>query len=240
LDRWLANAGCGSRAEVKRMIKSGRVCLNGQTARDAKTQVAPERDRVTLDGKPIIYRRFLYLMLYKPPGVISATEDSRERTVLDLIDPQYRDKGLFPVGRLDKDTEGLLLLTNHGALGHRLLSPKKHVVKNYFARVAGRVTEADRLAFGRGIVLDDGYQTLSAELTIVTAAEISEVRVALREGKFHQIKRMFRALDKEVVYLKRLAMGSLVLDGQLGLGEYRELTEAEIAALEGELPGDGK
>jgi 16S rRNA pseudouridine516 synthase len=227
--------GCGSRNEVKQLIRTGRVRLNGQVTRDAQIQVAPERDQVTLDGKLIIYRRYLYLMLHKPAGVISATEDHRERTVLDLIDPKYRDKGLFPVGRLDKDTEGLLLLTNHGALGHQLLSPKKHVVKNYFARVAGRVTEKDQLAFKRGIVLDDGYQTLSANLTILAAAEISEVQVALREGKFHQIKRMFQALDKEVLYLKRFSMGPLVLDERLGRGEYRELTAAEITGLEQEL-----
>jgi 16S rRNA pseudouridine516 synthase len=236
LDRWLANAGCGSRNEVKKLIKSGRVGLNGQIVRDVRLQVTPDQDQVVLDGKLVIYRQYLYLMLHKPAGVISATEDSHERTVLDLIDPKYRDKGLFPVGRLDKDTEGLLLLTNHGALGHQLLSPKKHVVKNYFARVAGWVTEKDRLAFERGIVLDDGYQTLPARLTVLTAAAISEVQVALREGKFHQIKRMFQALDKEVVYLKRFSMGPLVLDAQLGPGEYRELTAAEIAALVGELP----
>jgi 16S rRNA pseudouridine516 synthase len=231
LDRWLANTGCGSRNEVKQLIKVGRVGLNGQVTRDAQTQVAPELDRVTLDGELVIYQRYLYLMLHKPAGVISATEDRRERTVLDLIDPKYRDKGLFPVGRLDKDTEGLLLLTNHGALGHQLLSPKKHVVKNYLARVAGWVTEVDQAAFRTGIGLDDGYQTLPAELTILKAGEISEVQVALREGKFHQIKRMFQALDKEVIYLKRFSMGPLVLDEQLGLGEYRELTAVEIAGL---------
>jgi 16S rRNA pseudouridine516 synthase len=227
--------GCGSRNEVKQFIKTGRVRLNGQIIRDVQIQVAPERDQVTLDGESVIYQRYLYLMLHKPAGVISATEDHRERTVLDLIDPKYRDQGLFPVGRLDKDTEGLLLLTNHGALGHQLLSPQKHVVKNYYARVAGWVTEADQAAFQTGIVLDDGYQTLPAELTILAAAEISEVQVALREGKFHQIKRMFQALDQEVLYLKRFAMGSLVLDERLEPGEYRELTAAEITGLEQEL-----
>jgi 16S rRNA pseudouridine516 synthase len=227
--------GCGSRNEVKQFIKTGRVRLNGQIIRDVQIQVAPERDQVTLDGESVIYQRYLYLMLHKPAGVISATEDHRERTVLDLIDPKYRDRGLFPVGRLDKDTEGLLLLTNHGALGHQLLSPQKHVVKNYYARVAGWVTEADQAAFQTGIVLDDGYQTLPAELTILAAAEISEVQVALREGKFHQIKRMFQALDQEVLYLKRFAMGSLVLDERLEPGEYRELTAAEITGLEQEL-----
>jgi 16S rRNA pseudouridine516 synthase len=228
--------GCGSRNEVKRLIKNGRVRLNGRVTRDAEIQVAPDRDRVTLDGEPVFYRRYLYLMLHKPAGVISATEDRRERTVLDLVDSKYREKGLFPVGRLDKDTEGLLLLTNNGPLGHQLLSPKKHVVKNYFARVTGRVTAGDQAAFRQGIILDDGYRALPADLTIIAVGEVSEVDVAIREGKYHQIKRMFQAVDKEVLYLKRLSMGPLSLDEQLGPGEYRELTVAEIAELEAELP----
>jgi 16S rRNA pseudouridine516 synthase len=227
--------GCGSRNEVKRLLKSGRVRLNGRVTRDAQIQVAPDRDQVTLDGTPVLYRQYLYLMLHKPAGVISATEDRRERTVLDLVAVKYREKGLFPVGRLDKDAEGLLLLTNNGPLGHQLLSPKKHVVKNYFVRVAGRVNAGDQAAFRQGIVLDDGYRTLPAELTIISAGEVSAVQVAIREGKFHQIKRMFQALGKEALYLRRFSMGPLVLDGQLGPGEYRELTGAEITALEAEL-----
>jgi 16S rRNA pseudouridine516 synthase len=232
LDRWLANMGCGSRNQVKQLIKSGRVLLNASVTRDPGIQVAVGRDQVTVDGLVIVYRRYRYLMLHKPAGVVSATTDQRERTVLDLIDLKYRCKGLFPVGRLDKDTEGLLLLTNHGALAHRLLAPKSHVVKSYFVRVAGRVTAADQAAFQDGILLDDGYRTLPAGLQILSAGAVSEVHVALREGKFHQIKRMFSAGGKPVIYLKRLAMGPLVLDERLGPGEYRELNAAEIAALE--------
>jgi 16S rRNA pseudouridine516 synthase len=229
LDRWLANMGCGRRNEVKRLLKSGRV------TREAQIQVAPDWDQVTLDGALVLYRQYLYLMLHKPAGVISATEDRRERTALDLVAAPYREKGLFPVGRLDKDAEGLLLLTNNGPLGRQLLSPKKHVVKNYFVRVAGRVTPDDQAAFRQGIALDDGYRTLPAELTILSSGEISEVNVALREGKFHQIKRMFQALGKKALYLRRFFMGPLVLDEWLGPGEYRELTGAEIATLEAEL-----
>jgi 16S rRNA pseudouridine516 synthase len=234
LDRWLANMGCGSRSQVKQLIKSGQVTLNAAVARDPGIQVAVGRDQVTVDGRLIIYRRYLYLMLHKPAGVVSATEDLRERTVLDLIDSKYRSKGIFPVGRLDKDTEGLLLLTNHGVLAHRLLAPKSHVAKKYFVRVDGRVTTADQAAFRDGILLDDGYQTLPADMQILSADAVSEVQVALWEGKFHQIKRMFSAVGKPVIYLQRFAMGPLVLDERLGPGEYRELSEAEIALLERE------
>ncbi|HYH01948.1 MAG TPA: pseudouridine synthase [Bacillota bacterium] len=234
LDRLLANMGSGSRAEVKKMIKTGRVMVNGLVCRDPGQQVNVATEQVLLDNETVSYQQYIYLMLNKPAGVISATEDLRERTVLDLVDPKYYNKGLFPVGRLDKDTEGLLLLTNHGELGHQLLSPKKHVVKRYFARIAGVVTVADQEAFREGIILDDGYRTLPGNLEILTADEVSEVSVAIREGKFHQIKRMFLALGKPVLYLKRYAMGSLVLDERLPLGSYRELEKEEIERLTGE------
>ncbi|HEY8463204.1 MAG TPA: pseudouridine synthase [Bacillota bacterium] len=231
LDRWLANMACGSRTAVKRLIKTGQVLVNGIVCHDPGRQVHPGVDRVSCDGITISYQPYLYLMLNKPAGVVSATEDRRERTVLDLLDAKYLNKGLFPVGRLDKDSEGLLLLTNHGELAHQLLAPQKHVVKKYFARVAGRVTSADQQAFSAGIILEDGYRTLPAELQILTVAAVSEVTVALHEGKFHQIKRMFQVLGKPLLYLQRLAMGPLVLDQRLPLGSYRELSQEEIESL---------
>jgi 16S rRNA pseudouridine516 synthase len=239
LDKFLANMGHGSRSEVRRLIKSGRVTVNRGVIRDPGRQVDCRADRIFLEGVEVSYRRYIYLMVNKPAGVISATEDSRERTVLDLIDPRYHNRDIFPVGRLDKDTEGLLILTDHGELGHRLLAPKQHVMKRYFAKIAGVVCPADRDAFQAGIVLEDGYRCLPAELEILKADELSEVMVGIVEGKFHQIKRMFEALDKRVVYLKRLSMGGLHLDEQLTPGEYRELTEEEVNTLEGGADDEG-
>jgi pseudouridine synthase len=233
LDRFLANMGCGSRSEVRLWIRSGQVGVNGEIIRDDGYHVTESQDTVTCRGELIRYRQFIYLMLNKPAGVISATDDDRERTVLDLLDPKYLNKGIFPVGRLDKDTEGLLILTNNGELGHQLLSPKKHIPKCYLAQVAGEIGPADFEAFREGIVLDDGYRTLPARLELIQAGAVSEVKVIIHEGKFHQIKRMFQALDKKVVYLKRIAMGALELDPGLDLGEYRELTDEEIAELTG-------
>ncbi|HBE76681.1 MAG TPA: 16S rRNA pseudouridine(516) synthase [Firmicutes bacterium] len=231
LDRYLANMGCGSRSAVKKLLRAGQVTVNDQIIRDDGYRVAELQDKVTCWGEVIRYREFIYLMLNKPAGVISATDDDRERTVLDLLDPKYRNKGIFPVGRLDKDTEGLLVLTNNGELGHQLLTPRKHVPKYYLARVTGAVGPDDFAAFRDGVLLDDGYRTLPAELELLQSGELSEVRVIIHEGKFHQIKRMFQALDKKVVYLKRIAMGELCLDPALELGEYRELSDEEIAIL---------
>lgn len=236
LDRFLANMGCGTRSEVKLTIKSGKVQVNNQVVRQADFQVTPETDDVYWLGERIVYRKYIYLELNKPAGVISATEDLRERTVLDLLEEKYQQRGLFPVGRLDKDTEGLLILTNDGELGHRLLSPKKHVMKRYYAKVAGWVDAEEQKAFREGIVLDDGYRTLPGTLEILMPGTVSEVIVSIREGKFHQIKRMFLALGKEVIYLKRIAMGELVLDESLAPGAYRELTEEEVCVLSGSVP----
>lgn len=227
LDKYLADAGVGTRKEVKEWIKRGLVTVNGVAVKDPGTHVAAE-DEVLYDGDPVANEEFVYLMLHKPPGVVSATEDAREKTVLDLIEAPH-PKGLFPVGRLDKDTVGLLLLTNDGALAHRLLSPKKHVEKTYFARVSGEVTAADVEAFSAGIELSD-FICLPAELVIV---ERDTALVTLREGKFHQIKRMFHACGKEVLYLKRLSMGPLTLDPALPEGSYRPLTADERVELLG-------
>ncbi len=233
LDRYLANMGCGSRSEVKRLIRSGSVTVNDQSIKDESFQIDPGYDLVVCWGKEVSYREYVYLMLNKPAGVISATEDSKERTVLDLIDPKYHNKGIFPVGRLDKDTEGLLILTNNGELGHKLLSPKKKVPKRYFAKVSGIIDPEDVASFRNGIVLDDGYRTMPAELELLRTGDPNEVMVMIQEGKYHQIKRMFQALGKHVVYLKRLAMGDLTLDPNLKMGAYRELTAEEIRILSG-------
>ncbi len=244
LDRYLAEMGCGTRTQVKKEISRGNVNINGKAALRPEEKVDPDTDRVTFQGTEISYIRYEYYMLNKPAGVVSATEDSRDGTVVGLIGERQR-KDLFPVGRLDKDTEGLLLITNDGDLAHRLLSPKKHVDKVYFARVAGEVTEEDKEAFARGVDIGDEKLTLPAELEILrvekeaaaekgAAAEgmfFAEIRLTIREGRFHQVKRMFQAVGKEVVYLKRIRMGSLVLDEDLKTGEYRKLTEEEIRAL---------
>lgn len=231
LDRYLANMGCGSRTEVKRLIRSGNVTVNAQPVKDESFQIDPGVDLVVCWGREVVYREYIYLMLNKPAGVVSATEDLKEKTVLDLIDPKYHNKGLFPVGRLDKDTEGLLILTNNGELGHKLLSPKKKVPKHYYARVTGIIGPEDFEAFRKGILLDDGYRTMPAELKLLHAGDPNEVIVVIQEGKYHQIKRMFQALGKRVVYLKRLAMGELTLDPNLKSGAYRELTDEEIGIL---------
>ncbi|PKG22262.1 pseudouridine synthase [Niallia nealsonii] len=232
IDKMLANLGYGSRKEVKMLLKSKAVKVNNEIIKDAKEQVDPNRDVVTLYGDVVEYKEFIYLMMNKPPGVISATEDTREETVIDLLQIEDAVFNPFPVGRLDKDTEGLLIITNDGKLSHRLLSPKKHVPKTYFAVINGKVTEEDIEAFQNGVVLDDGYETKPGELKILKAGETSDIELTISEGKFHQVKRMFESVGKKVLYLKRISMGPLMLDETLELGEYRELTEEEILLLQ--------
>ena len=230
LDKYLADMGCGTRSQVKREIAGGSVMVNGAPARRPEDKIDTEKDSVVFRGSPVGYVEYEYFMLNKPAGVVSAMEDRKERTVLDLIDARQR-KDLFPVGRLDKDTEGLLLITNDGEMAHRLLSPKKHVDKAYYARVAGRITEEHVRLFAEGVDIGDEKPALPAELTVLSSGEISEIELVIREGRFHQVKRMFQAAGGEVIYLKRLRMGSLVLDGGLEPGEYRKLTEEEVRAL---------
>ena len=234
LDKWLANSGIGSRKEVKKLLKTGAVTVNGKMEKDPKVQVKPDQDQVMLFDEPVEYREFVYLMMNKPPGVISATEDKQDETVVDLLDDLHKNFDPHPVGRLDKDTEGFLLLTNDGGLSHRLLSPKHHVPKTYFARINGEVTQTDIAAFKEGVTLDDGYKTKPGELVILSAGLESTIELTITEGKFHQVKRMFQSVGKEVVYLKRLSMGALVLDEELELGEYRELTEEELSLIKGD------
>lgn len=233
IDKMLANLGFGSRKEVKQLLKGGAVKVNEKLVKDAKQQVNPESDVVTLNGEVVEYKEFIYLMMNKPPGVISATEDLNDKTVIDLLGMEEQVYEPFPVGRLDKDTEGLLLLTNDGQLAHRLLSPKKHVPKMYYAVIDGVVTEEDVNAFKAGVTLDDGYLTKPGHLTIIKSGLRSEIELTITEGKFHQVKRMFQSVGKKVVYLKRMTMGPLSLDEELELGEYRELTDEEIEQLQG-------
>lgn len=230
LDKLLADMGYGTRSEIKKEIAKGGVTVNGTVMKKPEAKIDTERDIVCIKGEKAVYARYEYFMLNKPAGVVSATMDRRERTVLDLIEDKKRDD-LFPVGRLDKDTEGLLLITNNGELAHQLLSPKKHVDKVYFARVRGTVTEEDIKMFSEGLDIGDEKKTLPAQLSILSSGEISETRITIREGRFHQIKRMFAAVGKEVVYLKRLGMGALTLDESLAPGEYRRLTEEEVTGL---------
>lgn len=230
LDKYLADMGCGTRSQVKRGITKGGAEVNGVKVTRPEEKIDTERDTVLFNGMTVGYAEFEYYMLNKPAGVVSATEDRRERTVLDLIGEKRR-KDLFPVGRLDKNTEGLLLITNDGELAHRLLSPKKHVDKTYYARVAGRITEEHKKSFAAGVDIGDEKPALPAELRILSSEEISEVELTIHEGRFHQVKRMFHAVGGEVLYLKRTSMGSLRLDECLEPGQYRRLTEDEIRAL---------
>ncbi|ECL0120376.1 rRNA pseudouridine synthase [Listeria monocytogenes] len=229
LDKLLSHTGFGSRKEVKPLLKSGAVVVNGTIQKDSKTQVNPDKDQITVHGTPVVYQEFVYFMLHKPQNVVSATEDNVSETVIDLLAQEDTLTGPFPVGRLDKDTEGLLIITNDGTLAHNLLSPKKHIDKTYYAKIDGDVTAADVEAFAAGIELDDGYTCKPASLEIITP---NEINVTIQEGKFHQVKRMFAAREKTVSYLKRISMGNLQLDESLELGEYRPLTEAELAILQ--------
>lgn len=232
LDKILANLGYGTRKELKKIVRSGIVEVNGVVAKDSGMQVDPEKDKIVINGEEIYYREFIYLMMNKPDGVISATYDNRDETVIDLLEVEHQVFEPFPVGRLDKDTVGLLLLTNDGELNHRLIAPKWKVDKVYFAKIDKEVTESDIKAFEKGITLDDGYVCKEAKLEIQSVSEEgSDVLVTIQEGKFHQVKRMFEAVGKKVVYLKRIEFGTLKLDEELEEGEYRELTEEEIAIL---------
>ena len=230
LDKYLADMGKGTRSEVKKAISKGLVRVNNEIVKKPETKLDTDSDHVLFDGVLVGYAQYEYYMLNKPAGVISATEDKREKTVIDLITEKKR-KDLFPVGRLDRDTEGLLLISNDGELAHRLLSPSKHVDKVYYAKIDGKVTIEDVEAFQQGVDIGEEKLTRPAKLRILKSGTQSEIELTICEGKFHQVKRMFQAVGKEVVYLKRLQMGTLILDESLKPGEYRELTEQEIADL---------
>lgn len=248
LDKYLADLGIGTRSEVKIKIRKQHITVNGEIVRIPEFKIDISKDIVAYDGTILSYTSYEYYILNKPAGVISATTDKKEKTVLDLIDSKIR-KDLFPVGRLDKDTEGLVLITNDGVLAHRLLSPKKHVNKVYYALVRGLVTNEEAEKFKEGLWVEEDFKTLPALLHILTVGKkenypklaeqeelsefepYSEIELTIQEGKFHQVKRMFEAVGKEVVYLKRISMGSLKLPKELKVGDYRTLTKEEQDAL---------
>ena len=231
LDKILASTGKWSRREAKELARRGLVSVDGAAIRSVEEKFDPETAEISVNGQALCYRRYTWIMLNKPAGYLSATEDGRGAMVLDLLPRELQRQALFPVGRLDKDTEGLLLLTNEGGLAHALLSPKRHVDKVYYVRTAGRLTEEDCRAFAAGMSLEDGLRCLPARLEILTAEEVSEAHVTLREGKFHQVKRMLAAREKPVLYLERIRMGGLPLDPELSRGAFRFLTEEEIEEL---------
>lgn len=229
IDKLLANMGYGSRKDVKILLKQGAVRVDEAPVKDAKRHVDPASEKVTVFGETVEYRPYIYFMMNKPEGVISATEDQVETTVIDLIDSEYAHYDLFPVGRLDKDTTGLLLITNDGAFNHALMSPRKHVDKVYIAEVDGEMTVEDIKTFANGVELEDGYTTKPAHLEILSrSGRRSVIRLTLSEGKYHQVKRMVAAVGKHVERLERVQIGALELDESLELGAYRELTEEEV------------
>ncbi|KHD36999.1 pseudouridine synthase [Clostridium acetobutylicum] len=232
LDKIISNMGYGSRKDVKKIIKDGRVNVDGEVVKDNNKQVDPQKSKIIVNGEEISYKKYIYLMMNKPDGVISATSDDYDKTVIDLLEVEDQVFEPFPIGRLDKDTVGLLFLTNDGDFNHRLISPKWHVDKVYYAKIDKDVTSEDVVAFKEGIVLDDGYKCMSAKLEVLNnSKEGSEVKVTVREGKYHQVKRMFEAQGKKVVYLKRISFAGINLDENLEEGEYRELTEDEMKAI---------
>ena len=253
LDKFLANSGIGTRKEVKEILKNKKVSVNDIFVKDGKIQIDEEKDVVKYENKIVNYKPFVYIMMNKPAGVISATEDNHHKTVIDLLNNNYKTYDIFPVGRLDIDTEGLLLLTNDGVLSHNLLSPKKHVDKKYYVKIARPLSESDIKKLENGIKLEENFITKNAKIEIIknnfeknsenfefienkkTENNVKEnenlVYITISEGKFHQVKRMFKAVGNEVLYLKRIKMGNLWLDESLELGKYRELTEEELNSL---------
>ena len=231
LDKFLADAGLGTRSEVKRILKGGLVSVNGTTVKDPAAKIDAENDAVEYRGERVIFEVHRYFMLNKPGGVVSATEDRNEPTVLSLL-KDVNTKDLFPVGRLDKDTEGLLLITDDGELAHKLLSPKFHVDKTYHVTAEGIITEDDIRRLEEGVDIGEKTLTLPAKAEIIsTGQNISEVLLTIHEGKFHQVKRMFEVIGKPVIHLKRISFGDLKLDEKLVPGEFRRLTDEEIKSL---------
>lgn len=231
LDKVLSNIGYGSRKDVKKFIREGLVKVNGDIVTKNELKVNPYEDEILFNNEKINYRKNIYLMMNKPQGLVSSTDDPFSETVIDILEDEYLAFKPFPAGRLDKDTEGLLLITNDGKLAHELLSPKKGVDKTYYVEVDGYVEESHIKKFKEGVKLEDDYKTLPAKLEIIQSGVISKVNLTIKEGKFHQVKRMFESQSMKVLYLKRISMGPLVLDENLNPGEYRELRESEINLL---------
>ncbi len=232
LDKVLSNSGYGSRKDVKKLVKAGFVEIDGKKVKSSDALVDIQKNEIFIKGEELIYKKYVYYIMNKPAGVVSATFDNYDKTVIDLLKPYDATFEPFPVGRLDKDTVGLLLLTNDGEMNHRLISPKWHVDKVYYAETDKAVDEEDVKAFKDGIVLEDEYKCMPAVLDIVSSDSTStKVNVTVQEGKFHQVKRMFIARNKEVVYLRRIRFGPIDLDERLNEGEYRELSQNEIDLL---------
>lgn len=232
IDKILSNLGHGTRKEVKGLLKKGKVEIDGVIASDSAMKIDPDKAVIKVAGEVINYRKFIYLIMNKPAGVVSATVDNHDETVIDLLDEQYHSFKPFPIGRLDKDTVGLLLITNDGELNHKLIAPKNHVDKVYYAEINKFIDTKDIATFKNGVVIDDGYKCMPAILEVLNANENgSEVMVTIQEGKFHQVKRMFESVDKKVVFLRRISFGPLKLDENLQEGQYRELSEEEINSL---------
>ena len=232
IDKILSNLGHGTRKEVKALLKKGKVEIDGIIASDSAMKIDPDKAVIKVSGEEIKYRKYIYLIMNKPAGVVSATVDNHDETVIDLLDEQYHSFKPFPIGRLDKDTVGLLLITNDGELNHKLIAPKNHVDKVYYAEINKFIDAKDIATFKKGVVIDDGYKCMPAILEVLNANENgSEVMVTIQEGKFHQVKRMFESVDKKVVFLRRISFGPLKLDENLCEGQYRELSEEEINSL---------
>lgn len=230
MDKFLTECGAGSRSEVKQLLRKGLVTVNGEIVKAPEMKLVPGADTVACEGRTLCYEPFEYLMLNKPSGCVTAVRDNLHPTVMEYLGTGHK-ADLAPVGRLDLDTEGLLILTNDGELAHRMLAPKSHVDKVYYARVSGDVTEEDVRAFAEGLEIGEKRPTLPAKLEILISGETSEILLTIREGKFHQVKRMFEVRGKKVLYLKRTAMGGIVLDASLEPGQWRRLTESELALL---------
>lgn len=230
LDRFLANSGVGTRKEVKEILKKRKIKVNDSIITNGSIHIDENKDTVKYEEKEISYKPFIYIMMNKPDGVISATEDDEHRTVIDLLENKYRTYSVFPIGRLDIDTEGLLILTNDGILTHNLLAPNKHVDKKYYVELKNPVLKSDIEKLENGIELENGFVTKNAKVEVIENSE-DKVYITITEGKYHQVKRMFKAVNNKVLYLKRVQMGNLKLDDKLKVGKYRELTEKEINIL---------
>lgn len=231
LDKVVSNMGFGTRSQVKKYIRKGMVTVNGEVELNNSLRLNPYKNKIFFNGQDVNYREHIYLLMNKPQGFVSSTEDPSSRTVIEILEYEHQIFDPFPVGRLDKDTEGLLLISNDGKLAHELLSPKNKVDKVYFAEVLGKVEEEHIEKFKEGVILDDGYKTLPGDLEIIESGTVSKINLTIHEGKFHQVKRMFESIGMEVIYLQRIRMGPLELEGFLEPGEYRELTEEEIKTL---------
>jgi len=234
LDKFISNSSKYSRNETKKIIKSGRVTVDGIKVKNIDAKIEIDKNVIKIDNKQIIYRKYTYIMINKPKDIICATIDNNEKTIIDLLEDDYRNMNLFPVGRLDKDTVGLVIITNDGEFAHNSLSPKKHITKTYYAKIKGIVTGEDIIKFKDGIIIDGGYKCKSSNIEIIKIEKennISNINIEIREGKFHQIKRMFEAVNKKVLYLKRIKFYDIILDKNLNEGEYRELNEKEMSII---------